>query len=107
MQGEGYDYQLGGCGSALSCLAGWLLWPDTALLHHCQRYMQQTNTSVLRRDSDSNQGVEVSKCMSDKRKNGLGVEEVTPSNRFSFRAPSPLNCAFLNLFVYVRLITQT
>lgn len=50
MQGEGYDYRLGGCGSALSRLAGWLLWPDTALLHHCQCYMQQANTSVLRRD---------------------------------------------------------
>lgn len=64
MQWEGYDYRLGGCGSVLSCLAGWLLWPDTALLHHCQCYMQQANTSVLRRDSDSNRAVEVRECVS-------------------------------------------
>lgn len=108
--GVGIWLSAGGCGCARARLAGWLLWPDTALLRHCLRFQHKGNEFLLNGGSDFNPAVELQVCFVLREGQLAGWRRPTPpSSPSTFKNIHPqflLVSPHLILFVLVETVTQ-
>lgn len=99
----------GGCGSSWASLAGWVLWPDTELLHHYWGYQHKANASLLNEGSDFKPAL-VWQFKCPIRETVRGWRKQTPPSSWSSSKtaiPAPFSFACLILSVLVQPITQS